>query len=70
MNDRLLVTPWKALTGPKGDVRLGDVCPEPAAIGTKLRHLGPIAASVGVAVNDGGQDGRHAFAVDRREVPT
>jgi hypothetical protein len=70
VNDRLLVTPWKALTGPKGDVRLGDVCPEPAAIGTKLRHLGPIAASVGVAVNDGGQDGRQAFAVDRREVPT
>jgi hypothetical protein len=51
-------------------VRLGDVCPEPAAIGTKLRDLGPIAASVGVAVNDGGQDGRQAFAVDRREEPT
>ena len=70
MIDRLVVTPWAALTGPKGDVCLGDVCPEPADIGTKLRHLGPIAASVGVAVNDGGQDGRQAFAVDRREVPT
>ena len=65
MIDRLLVTPWAALTGPKGDV-----CPEPAGIGTKLRDLGPIATSVGVAVNDGGQDGRQAFAVDRREVPT
>jgi hypothetical protein len=51
-------------------VCLGDVCPEPAGIGTKLRDLGPIATSVGVAVNDGGQDGRQAFAVDRREVPT
>ena len=70
MIDRLFVTPWAALTGPKGDVRLGDVCPEPVSIETKLRHLGPIAASVGVAVNDGGQDGRQAFAVDRREVPT
>jgi len=46
------------------------VCPEPAGIGTKLRDLGLIATSVGVAVNDGGQDGRQAFAVDRREVPT
>ena len=69
MIDRLRVTPWTALTGPKGDMRLGDVCPEPAHIGTKLRDLGPIAASVGVAVNDGDQDGRQAFAVDRREVP-
>ena len=70
MIDRLLGTPWAALTGPKGDVCLGDVCPEPAGIGTKLRDLGPIATSVGVAVNDGDQDGRQAFAVDRREVPT
>jgi hypothetical protein len=70
VNDRLLVTPWAALTGPKGDVRPGDVCPEPATIGTKLRDLGPIAVSVPAAVVDGGQDGRQAFAVDRREVPT
>jgi hypothetical protein len=68
--DRLRVTPWTALTGPKGDVRLGDVCPEPAHIGTKLRDLGPIAASVPAAVAGGGQGGRRAFAVDRREVPT
>src|SRR4029450_2709584 len=47
--DRLRVTPWTALTGPKGDVRLGDVCPEPAHIGTKLRDLGPIAAAVPAA---------------------
>jgi hypothetical protein len=59
------ITPWAALTGPKGDV-----CPEPATIGTRLRFLGRSATSVGVAVNDGGQGGRHAFAVDRREVPT
>lgn len=70
MIDRLRVTPWTALTGPKGDVRLGDVCPEPAAIGTKLRDLGPIAASVPAAAVGGGQDGRQAFVVDRREVPT
>ena len=69
MNDRLLVTPWAAFTGPKGDVRPGDVCPEPATIGTKLRDLGPIAASVPAAVA-GGQGGRQAFAVDGREVPT
>ena len=69
MIDRLRVTPWTALTGPKGDVRLGDVCPEPAHIGTKLRDLGPIAASV-PAADGGGQDGRQAFVVDRREVPT
>ena len=65
MIDRTLVTPWAALTGPKGDV-----CPEPVTIGAKLRHLGRNATSVGVAVLDGGQDGRQAFAVDRREVPT
>ena len=64
MIDRQLIT-QAALIGPKGDV-----CPEPAMIGTKLRDLGPIAAPVGVAVSDGGQDGRQAFAVDRREVPT
>jgi hypothetical protein len=46
------------------------VCPVPATIDTKLRRLGPIAASVGAAVTNGGQDGRQAFAVDRREVPT
>jgi hypothetical protein len=69
VNDRLLVTPWAARTGPKGDVRLGDVCPEPVAIGTKLRDLGPIAASVPAAAVGGGQDGRQAFVVDRREVP-
>jgi hypothetical protein len=63
--DRLRVTPWTALTGPKGDVR-----PEPAHIGTKLRDLGPIAASVPAAAVGGGQDGRQAFVVDRREVPT
>jgi hypothetical protein len=62
--DRQLIT-QAPFTGPKGDVR-----PEPTTIGTKLRDPGPIAASVGVAVNDGGQDGRQAFAVDRREVPT
>ena len=69
MSDRLFVTPWAARTGPKGDVCLGDVCPEPAGIGTKLRHFGPNATSVGVAVNDGDQDGRQAVAVDRREGP-
>jgi hypothetical protein len=62
--DRQLIT-QAGLIGPRGDV-----CPQPATIGTKLRDLGPIAASVGVAVSDGGQDGRQAFAVDRREVPT
>ena len=65
MIDRMLVTPFAALTGPTGDV-----CPEPATIGTKLRDLGPIAVSVPAAVVDGGQGGRQAFAVDRREVPT
>ena len=68
MTDRLLVTPWVALTGPKGDVRPGDVCPEPATIGTRLRTLGRSAAAAPVAVF-GGQ-GRQAFAVDGREVPT
>jgi hypothetical protein len=62
--DRIRVIPSAALSG-----RKGDVCPEPATFGTKLR-LGPIAAPVGAAVSNGGQDGRQAFAVDRREVPT
>jgi hypothetical protein len=61
--DRRLVTLELALTGPKGDV-----CPEPATIGTRLRTLGRSAAAASVAVF-GGQ-GRQAFAVDRREVPT
>jgi hypothetical protein len=61
--DRRLVTLDLALTGPKGDV-----CPEPATIGTRLRHLGWAATSVTAAVF-GGQDGRRAFAVER-EVPT
>jgi hypothetical protein len=63
--DRNHITPWTALNGPTGDV-----CPEPATIGTRLRRLGRVATSVGVAVLDGDQDGRQAFAVDRREVPT
>jgi hypothetical protein len=65
VTNRKHITPWAALAGPKGDV-----CPEPATIGTRLRILGRSATSVGVAVFDGGQDGRQAFAVDRREVPT
>ncbi len=65
MIDRMLVTPFAALTGPKGDV-----CPEPATIGTRLRNLGRSAKAVRAAVIDGGQDGRQAFAVDGREVPT
>jgi hypothetical protein len=59
------ITPWAALTGPTGDV-----CPEPAIFGTRLRLLGRIATTVGVAVSNGGQDGRQAFAVHRLEVPT
>lgn len=65
MIDRMLVSPRAALNGPKGDVR-----PEPATIGARLRYLGQGTTSVSVAVSDGGQDGRQAFAVDRREVPT
>ena len=65
MNDRTRITPWAALKGPKGDV-----CPEPATIGARLRHLGQATTpSAGTAVF-GAQDGRQAFAVDRREVPT
>jgi hypothetical protein len=62
VNDRIRITPWAALKGPKGDV-----CPEPATIGTRPRHLGRTATSVSAA--SGGQDGRQAFAVGR-EVPT
>jgi hypothetical protein len=61
--DRTRFTPVAALNGPRGDV-----CPEPATIGTKLPHLGRVAASV-IAAFGGAQDGRQAFAVDRREVP-
>jgi len=64
VSSRMLVTPWRVLSGPTGDV-----CPEPATIGTTLPYLGRSATTVGVAVFDGGQDGRQAFAVDRREVP-
>ena len=64
MIDRRLVTLDLALIGPKGDV-----CPEPATIGTRLRTLGRSAKAAPVA-NFGGQGGRQAFAVDRREVPT
>ena len=64
MIDRQLVTLDLALTGPKGDV-----CPEPATIGTRLRTLGRSAAAIPVA-DFGGQGGRQAFAVDGREVPT
>jgi hypothetical protein len=63
--DRTRITPWAGFAVPKGEV-----CPQPATIGTKLRHLGPNAASVTVAALGGGQGGRQAFAVDRREVPT
>ena len=64
MIDRTRITPWAALTGPKGDV-----CPEPATIGTRQRHLGRSAKAVRLAVFDGGQAGRQAFAGER-EVPT
>ena len=65
MIDRMLVSPRAALYGPRGDV-----CPEPATIGARLRNLGQGTTTVGAAVFGGGQDGRQAFAVDRREVPT
>ena len=64
MIDRQLVTLDLALIGPRGDV-----CPEPATIGTRLRTLGRSAKAAPVA-NFGGQGGRQAFAVDGREVPT
>ena len=65
MIDRMLVTPQAALLGPRGHV-----CPEPATIGTRLRGLGRSATAARVAAFHGGQGGRQAFAVDRREVPT
>ena len=64
MTNRMLVSPRAALIGPRGDV-----CPEPATIGTRLRNLGRVTQTVGAAVFDGGQDGRQAFAAER-EVPT
>jgi hypothetical protein len=64
VTNRTHITPWAAFAGPKGGV-----CPQPVTIATRLR-FGPNAASVGVAVLDGGQDGRQAFAEDRREGPT
>ncbi len=64
MSYRLRVTPWRVLSGPKGDV-----CPQPAMI-AGTQHLGRNATAAGAAVLDGGQGGRQAFAVDRREVPT
>jgi hypothetical protein len=65
VSDRMYtITPWTAPSGPRGDV-----CPEPAMLGTKLRHLGRIAGPVGAALR-GGQGGGQAFAVRRREVPT
>ena len=65
MIDRMLVSPRAALNGPRGHV-----CPEPATIGTRLRNLGQVTTTVGAAVFDGGQDGRQAFTVEQREVPT
>jgi hypothetical protein len=65
--DRKRITPWRALIGPNGAARPGDVCPEPATIGTEPQHLGRNASVVTAAF--GGQDGRQAFAVGR-EVPT
>jgi len=62
--DRMRFTPQVALNGPRGDV-----CPEPATFGAKLRHLGWVATSVTGTAIGGAQDGRQAFAVDRREVP-
>jgi hypothetical protein len=61
--DRQRITPSAALIGPKGDV-----CPEPATIGTRLRHLGRRSKAFLVAV-PGAQTGRQAFALER-EVPT
>jgi hypothetical protein len=63
VTNRMLVSPRAVLIGPRGDV-----CPEPATIGTRLRTLGRSTAAAPVAVF-GGQ-GRRAFAVDGREVPT
>ncbi len=63
MIDRQRITPWASLIG-----RKGDVCPEPATIGTRLRHLGRRSKAFLVAV-PGAQTGRQAFAGER-EVPT
>ena len=52
---------------PMGGLEALRCVPEPATIGTRLRHLGRVATSAVVAA-DGGQDGRQAFAVDRREA--
>ena len=65
MIDRMRFISQAALKGPRGDV-----CPQPATSGTELPRLGRVAASVAGAATGGTQDGRHAFAVDRREVPT
>ena len=65
MTNRMLVSPNAGLSGPRGDV-----CPEPATIGTRLRTLTKGTRTVGAAVFDGGQGGRQAFAVHEREVPT
>jgi hypothetical protein len=60
--DRKRITQTAALIGP-----MGDVCPEPATIGTELQRLGRNASAVTAAF--GGPSGRLAFAVGR-EVPT
>ena len=65
MIDRMRITPQVAPTGPRGDV-----CPQPVPSGIELPHLGRSATSVSGAATGGAQDGRQAFAVDRREVPT
>jgi len=65
VTNRMLVSPRAALIGPRGDVR-----PEPATIGTRLRHLGQATTPSAGTADFGAQDGRQAFAVDRQEVPT
>jgi hypothetical protein len=64
VTDRIHIT-QAALIGPRGDV-----CPEPASFGIRLRLFGRSATSVRAAAGNGGQGGRQAFAVDGREVPT
>jgi hypothetical protein len=64
------VTHRRYVTAPVPFGARGDVCPEPAMIGTKLRQPARSATAVGAAISNGGQGGRQAFAVDRREVPT
>ena len=44
MIDRKRITQWTALIGP-----MGDVCPEPATIGTEPQHLGRNASAVPAA---------------------